>query len=267
MVKHLHPIGAALGSIGARSTLYILSLILNLLLLIAVYESWYVSTLHLVSWQELMALIFKMSVLLATVCATGSVLLRIKHAGSSLLTVSVWLSLRITNLGHGTYITSSSSIIRLLASGCAIIGSLGQVACIGKSRVIIWELRMRCSNFSFISPSLAWACTWILSHRRICHVASFGLYTREIILNHGHARVSWLNYVVILDGSEIKERFFLNRLTWLLLLWLNGRLETATIASVCRSMVRLLVLATIVFASILLLDKCGRLVHWRVLLH
>ena len=49
MVKHLHSIWAALRYIDAGITLHVLSLILNLLLLIAIYESWNVTTLHWIS--------------------------------------------------------------------------------------------------------------------------------------------------------------------------------------------------------------------------
>ena len=200
-----------------------------------------------------------MSVLLATIWTAGPILLRIKHAGSSLLRISVWLTLRVSYLGYWNHIISLSTVCLRHT-----IRSLWQVACIGKSSIVIWELWMRCSDFSFVSPSLTWPCTCILSHRRIRYVASFGLCAGEFILNHGHACVSWLNHVVILDSSKVKERFFLNRLARLLLLWLC-RLETATIASVCGSMMRLL--APCIFAAILFLDECGCLVHWRVLLH
>ena len=98
-----------------------------------------------------------------------------------------------------------------------------------------------------------------MSHCRVCDVASFGLHAGEVILDHGHARVSWLHNVVILDCSEVEQRFFLNRLAGRLLLWLNGRLETTAIAAARSPMVPGLL--PIALAAILLLDESGRLVH------
>ena len=56
MIEYLHPVSAPLGSTVA------LTLILLGMITVAVYESRNVTALHLMSWQELQALVFKLSV-------------------------------------------------------------------------------------------------------------------------------------------------------------------------------------------------------------
>ena len=64
MVKHLHSVGAS----ALVATIGVLALILLLNRLTAVYEGRDVATLDsLVGWQELQALVFKLSVLLSAV--------------------------------------------------------------------------------------------------------------------------------------------------------------------------------------------------------
>ena len=121
MIEDLHPVCAALCTIRVPLTL-------NLLLLTAVYESRNFSPLHLVSGQELVALVFKVNIILATVCVVWSIVIQlgmIKHLRLPLLRVGVWLSLRIITVDHGDH----TAVIILMSA--AMLGPLRQVACIG----------------------------------------------------------------------------------------------------------------------------------------
>lgn len=134
----------------------------------------------------------------------------LKHAWSTFLRIRIWLSLWVIVI-RDWFKRSLCSIV-WVNRRCAW-GPLWQVASVYWTRIVVRELRVWNSYFlcslGRIS-SLAWSTyRWIGSHRRVCNIWSFWLIL-NVILDHWHAGACRLDDIVVLDGSEIQERLFLN---------------------------------------------------------
>ena len=165
-------------------------------------------------------------------------------------------------------------ILLLLSNDSSPLWSLRQVASVCHSCIFLRELGMRCSDLALMPPSLAWSarCTRVLSHSRICNVASFLGILLYVILYTGNASIGrWFDDIVVFDGSEIEQGLFLNGLAArLLLLWLRLEIGSAIrrdLNGMLLTIARLPIAAIAGSLIVLLLDICSCLVLRHIILH
>lgn len=231
----MHPVRVALIAAG----------LVLLRLGVSVDENWLVRPLNLVAGQKLQALVIRRDTVLSIEVAR--LILLVEHARPSLLRVGVGLPLRVAGVYRGTV-------------DAPTVRPLRHVARVRQPRVVVGELGVRCSDLALVAAPLGRPRTRVLGHGGVCHVADFGLGRGHVILDHGHARVRRLDNIVVLDRSEVEERFFLNRLCRLLLLGLDGRLVVRSHADILARLLLDLRAGTAALI-VLLLNEGGRLVH------
>lgn len=96
---------------------------------------------------------------------------------------------------------------------------LGQIACIRDPGVIISELGV---GYPDITALLSLA-RRVYIHRRVGNEDVVFRRGRQLVFDHRHPSVRRLHNIVVFDGSEVEQRFFLNGLAWGLLdLLLSG---------------------------------------------
>lgn len=209
MIKNLHSVGTWL--LGITSHTVTLAwckcdprvLILRLCSVFQIL-GWTISSLHWRAWQYLVTL-FK-----GVTDCTARLLeaIPIKWSGPALLRISIRLALNGINLIS----ERSLSILSVIDGSYPSLGPLWKVASVCCALILLCILRVRCSHVASLSIPSTCRCAfgWLGCHGRICHIACFLLQRLMVGLHHCHACIGGLHHVVVLDGSEVEKRFFLN---------------------------------------------------------
>ena len=247
MIEHLHPIGTPWWALRHY--------------LIVINKCRGLAVLHgLLTWQDLMALLRAMSIHVMVSKAIG-----LEHARHSLLRVRIRLPLRVTvvcNGGQGTCSRIARGVI--LMNNCSTWRSLWQVSSVHGPCVVTGELRVRYSDLCH-SLGCVVAALWGTPERRVrrhwgIRIERSLWLVLNLVLDHWHACVCWLDDIVILDGSEIEQGLFLNRFWRVLdLLGLISHIATLNIGS--NNLLCLLAVAD------RLLNERSCLVNWLIRLH
>jgi len=143
----------------------------------------------------------------------------LKHAWSTFLRIRIRLSLRVIVIRNWPKRPLHTTIV-WVNRRCSR-RPLREVTSVYWTRIVIrelgvWNPYFLCS-LRCISTLARTTHRGIGSHRRVGNIWSFWLIL-NVIFDHRHASASLLDDVVVLDGSEVQERLFLNGLARLLLL-------------------------------------------------
>ena len=212
VVEYLHTIGTTLRSSGDTISLS-LGKQVGLVVILRLWGIFLIlGSLHWLAGQNLMTLFQRV----CRGCVGLFIGIQIVNARSSLLRLAIWLTL----LGIDLFCEESAlwSRIRAIYGSCSrpLSRSLGQVACVRITVILISELRMTCPNLpAMLVPSTNRTILLRLScHCGISCEGWFLLIGLEVVLDHWKPSIcSRLHHIVVFDGSEIKKRLFLNRFT------------------------------------------------------
>ena len=222
VVEYLHTIGATLRSAGDTGDT--VSLNLSKRVALVIHRLWSIfkvlGSLHCRAGQNLMTLFQRVW----WRCISLLIDIRIENTRSALLRLGIWLTLLGINLFcemsalwscirviYGSCCRPLWRSLRQVASGCSITG------------LLISELRVTPPNLpAILVPSTNRAILLRLScHSWISCEGYFLLTGLEVVLVNLKPSICRLNHIVVLDGSKVKKRLFLNRFTRVLGLLLH----------------------------------------------